>query len=126
MDFSHLLFVVAFVLFFGYAIHPRREGLKIISVFPGTSAEVAGLRKGDLITAIDGVPVHERGCADPEGEIAGQRRVLTYLREHSSSVAAAGDQVTVIKDQLAKIDIEQLGDAEREELMSAMSKLLNR
>ena len=52
--------------------------------------------------------------------------VLFADESHSSSVAAAGDQVTVIKDQLAKIDIEQLGDAEREELMSAMSKLLNR
>ena len=61
--------------------HPRPEGLEIIRVFPGTSAEAAGLREGDLITAVDGIPVHERECGKPEGEPAGQRQVLTYLRE---------------------------------------------
>jgi len=65
----------------GLADEPRPEGLRIIKVFPGTSAEAAGLREGDLIVAIDGIPVHERGCGDPQGDPAGQRQVLSYLRD---------------------------------------------
>ena len=64
----------------GLAVHPRPQGQEIISVFPGTSAEAAGLREGDLITAINGTPVHELGCSDPQGDRAGQRLSLSYLR----------------------------------------------
>ena len=59
-------------------VHPRSEGLEILEVFADTSAEAAGLRTGDLIVAIDG---HELGCQDPQGEPAGRRKVLSYLRD---------------------------------------------
>ena len=65
----------------GLAFHPRPEGMEILKVFPGTSAEEAGLREGDLITAIDGIPVHERGCSDPRGAPTGQHEMLSYLRD---------------------------------------------
>lgn len=65
----------------GVAFRPRPGGLEIISVFPGTSAEAAGLREGDLVIAIDGTPVHERGCADPRGDPAGQTAVWSYRRD---------------------------------------------
>ena len=65
----------------GVATRPRPEGLEIIRVFPGSSAEAEGLRKGDLVIAIDGTPVHERGCGDPRGDPAGQRQVWSYLRD---------------------------------------------
>jgi hypothetical protein len=65
----------------GVGIYPRSEGLEILEVFAGTSAEAAGLRTGDLIVAIDGTPVHERGCSDPLGDPAGRRMVLSYLRD---------------------------------------------
>ena len=65
----------------GLAFHPRPDGMEILKVFPGTSAEEAGLREGDLITAIDGIPVHERGCSDPRGAQTGQHEMLSYLRD---------------------------------------------
>ena len=63
----------------GMAFHPRPEGLEILRVFPGTSAASAGLREGDLVLAIDGTPVYQRGCGDPSGEAAGERQVVSYL-----------------------------------------------
>jgi hypothetical protein len=65
----------------GVATRPRPEGLEIIRVFPGTSAEAAGLREGDLVIAVNGTPVHERGCGDPRGVPAGQRQVWSFLRD---------------------------------------------
>ena len=65
----------------GVATRPRAEGLEIIRVFPGSSAEAAGLRGGDLVIAKDGIPVHEWGCGDPRGDPAGQLQVWSYLRD---------------------------------------------
>ena len=65
----------------GLAVRPRAEGLEIMQVFSGTSAESAGLLEGDLIVALDGTPVHERGCRDPGAGPAGRREVVSYLRD---------------------------------------------
>jgi hypothetical protein len=57
----------------GFALRPMAAGFEVIRVFPGTSAERAGIRVGDLVTAVDGTPVHERGCVpvfDDEAEAA--------------------------------------------------------
>lgn len=48
----------------GMALSPRRDVLEVLAVFPGTSAHAAGVREGDEIVAVDGVPVAERGCRD--------------------------------------------------------------
>ena len=65
----------------GLAYRPRPGGEELIKIFPGSSAEAAGLREGDLVVAIDGTPVHERGCGDPMGNPPGQRQVWSYLRD---------------------------------------------
>lgn len=65
----------------GLGVRSLPEGLEVVAVFPGTSAAAAGLRKNDLIVAIDGVPVHERGCADPKGKPAGENQVLSFVRD---------------------------------------------
>ncbi len=79
----------------GMGLHPLPEGLKIIKVFPDTSAEAAGLRKGDLIIAIDGTPVYERGCGDPEGDPAGRREVWTYIRDGLQADAEIETEILV-------------------------------
>ncbi len=61
----------------GVGVHPRSEGWEILAVFANTSSEAAGLRTGDLIVAIDGTPVNERGCQDPQGAPVGRRMVLS-------------------------------------------------
>ena len=34
-----------------------------------------------LLVTIDGTPVHELGCRDPQDDPAGLRKVLSYLRD---------------------------------------------
>ncbi len=63
----------------GLAYDPRPEGLRVVRVFSDTSAEAAGLREGDLIVAIDGIPVHSRGCVSRSD--VGQQQVFLYLRD---------------------------------------------
>lgn len=46
----------------GVGLAPRPEGWEVLRVFPGDPGERAGLQAGDLITAVDGTPVYERGC----------------------------------------------------------------
>ncbi len=65
----------------GYGVSPHPEGLEIVTVFLGTSAAAAGLRTGDLVVAIDGTAVDERGCGDPESLQIGRPQILSYLRE---------------------------------------------
>jgi hypothetical protein len=48
----------------GLAYASLPEGLRVAWVFPGSSAEASGLREGDLIVAIDDVPVYPRGCGE--------------------------------------------------------------
>jgi len=48
-------------------------------VFTGTPAAAAGLRAGDVIVAIDGIPVYERPCEDPHGRPEGTAVDLSYL-----------------------------------------------
>lgn len=63
----------------GLAFRPRREGLEVVRVFPGTPAAAAGVREGDLVVAVDGTPVSERGCSDPNGKSPGDRQRLALL-----------------------------------------------
>lgn len=38
----------------GVALYERREGLEVLYVFPGSNADLSGIQKGDIITALDG------------------------------------------------------------------------
>lgn len=79
----------------GLGIHPRSEGLEILEVFAGTSAKAAGLRKGDLIVAINGAAVQELGCRDPQGDPPGQRTVLSYLRSGIQAEAEIETEILI-------------------------------
>jgi len=60
------------------------DGLRIEGVFPGSGAEAAGLAVGDLIVAIDGVPVANLGATVATDRIrgtAGTRVTLTVRRD---------------------------------------------
>lgn len=64
----------------GVALDPVEEGMKVLRVFDDTPAAAAGMEQDDLVVAVDGVPVAERGCReviDP----AGTRTTLTVRRD---------------------------------------------
>lgn len=65
----------------GAALRPQPEGLEIIAVFEDTPAEAAGLRRGDLVTAIDGQEAYSWGCNHPLADGGRERVRLTYRRE---------------------------------------------
>ncbi len=64
----------------GVGFDPKPEGLEVIQVFAGSPAASAGVLVGDLVTAIDGRPVADRGCdrAIPEDR---PRVTLSIVRE---------------------------------------------
>lgn len=70
---------------------PTLEGAMIAKVEPDSSAERAGLRKGDVVTAIDGHPV--RGSADLRNRVGlarvGDTLRIDYLRGREARLANA-------------------------------------
>ncbi len=78
----------------GLAYNPRPEGLRVVRVFPGTSAEAAGLRVGDLIVAIDGIPVYQQECGE-FSVIAGQQQVFSYTRDGVRAEATIETEVLI-------------------------------
>lgn len=66
----------------GVLFAPRERGFEIIHLVATTPAANAGLKTGDLVTAIDGVPVFERECQSsmPSDDNA-KTIVYTYERD---------------------------------------------
>ena len=75
------------------------RGLVVERVFPGTPADAAGLRRGDVIVAVAGAPLAERrGLADATGVLveamaAGPVRLLVERRRSSFEVEVEGATV---------------------------------
>ncbi len=63
------------------------DGALISSVFPGSAAEKAGLKAGDVITAIDGKPVHVAGDLSSRVGLArpGERMTLSVWRDKANT-----------------------------------------
>jgi C-terminal processing protease CtpA/Prc len=68
----------------GLMLRPNEEGFEVAEVMPGTPAERVGVLKGDLIFAVDGVPVHERGCQRIYGDDRVDSHVLSLRRGDNS------------------------------------------
>lgn len=75
------------------------RGLVVERVFPGTPADAAGLRRGDVIVAVDGMRLAERrGLADASGTLAeaiaaGPVQLLVERRRSRFDVEVEGDTV---------------------------------
>ena len=56
----------------GIRVRRAKDGIAITEVFAGSPAQAAGLVKGDIITAVGGIPVSERGAEKSVLAIAGK------------------------------------------------------
>lgn len=63
----------------GLALAPRGDEFEVLALLPGTPAEASGVRVGDRLLAVDGVPVAERGCVGIT-ETAASEQLLTLRR----------------------------------------------
>ncbi len=81
----------------GAALGATEDGLRVQSVFPGSGAAAAGIAAGDLVIAIDGVPVAQLGL---DGAVARIRGVV------GTTVAVTlrrGDQPVVLVVERRKL-----------------------
>jgi regulator of sigma E protease len=96
-------FILAIFIFtalfasFGRVVVPPVVG----AVTPGSAAQAAGIKPGDLITAIDGQPVNDF-LQLPEiiGLSAGQDLAITLVRDGQSLILHATPRVTRLRDPL--------------------------
>lgn len=66
----------------GAAFDPKERGWPVVAVFPGSGAEAAGLKVGDVLLARDGEKMWERDCPEDSAyDTEPQDVVLTILRD---------------------------------------------
>jgi len=66
---------------FGASLKPVRGSFEVLDVFDDAPAADAGLRKGDVITRLNGKPIAERGCPRTDGPEAPGNVAATILRD---------------------------------------------
>jgi carboxyl-terminal processing protease len=92
----------------GVRVNGAPRGLRIVGVLPGGPADQAGLRIGDVVTAVEGAPL---AGADPSGDATvarlkgpeGSRVTITVWSpppEGEAEAAGATREVTVVRDEI--------------------------
>lgn len=81
-------------------LQPTQSGVYIGTVHPGSAAEAAGIREGDVLTAIDGLPVDNQGrCHLPLYGQIGLGSVSRYLKPLGEklllSISRAGEELSL-------------------------------
>lgn len=62
-------------------LDPRQGGVYVSKVLPGSAAQAAGVREGDVLLAIDGLPLDKLGrCRHPLYGLLGARQVIRSLK----------------------------------------------
>jgi membrane-associated protease RseP (regulator of RpoE activity) len=96
----------------------RAEGVEVMSVSPSGPAETAGLRKGDVITAVDGKPLRKTAESGASRQLVqhlrsvepGQVVKVDYLREGKkmsasvTTVAAEPPMMRIVREHLPRLE----------------------
>jgi carboxyl-terminal processing protease len=99
----------------GTSVHPAKQGLVITDVFAGAPAEKAGLRPGDVITAVDGRSIAGIGINEATDRIKGPPGTtvrLTYRRGktlHRVAVERAKITIPEVTSKLVRRKDRKLG-----------------
>jgi carboxyl-terminal processing protease len=121
----------------GAWVDPSGEYLSIISPMPGSPAEKAGLRTGDLVIGVDGEDV-----TGIDGEVvrkriigpAGTQVMLTILREGKepfdvtltrASINVPTVEGRMLEDEIAYVRISIFADDTKDELRRSLEELLD-
>lgn len=64
----------------GVILLPVKDYFEIAMLVPGSPAEEVGLKKGDRVTHLDGVPIMDRGCRDFDGDVE-DSMLITVTRD---------------------------------------------
>jgi hypothetical protein len=64
----------------GLVFQPRAEGFAVAAALDGMPAAAAGVRKGDIVTAVNGTPLNGRGCRPLYDQSTAESVVLSLLR----------------------------------------------
>lgn len=96
----------------GISLHPVENGKLITYVMQNSPASRCGLRKGDLLVSVDGIPLDN--IEQLAGEL-GQRRTLSWIREdrtlsctveYSTFPSAEKSSMTWLREDVAVIKIQ--------------------
>ena len=96
----------------------RTDGVEVMSVSPSGPAETAGLRKGDVITAVDGKPLRKSGDRGAGRQLVehlrgvdpGQVVKLDYLRDGKkqsasvTTVAAEPPMMRIVREHMPMLE----------------------
>jgi S1-C subfamily serine protease len=96
----------------------RAEGVEVMSVSPSGPAEAAGLRKGDVIVAIDGKPLRKTADRSPSQQLVGHMRSVQpgqpvkveYLRDGkkltatATTTAAEPPMVRILRERMPALE----------------------
>lgn len=93
----------------GMTVDEDRRGLQVLNSFPGSPARKAGIRKGDLITAVNGRPLAGVDSRVATGRIKGPAGTSVKLE-----VTTGRDKPRTVSVERAKIDIPLVESALRE------------
>jgi len=81
----------------GLVFNPKHGGLQVVRVLDGSPAEVAGIRKGDTVTAVDGRSVHQRDCGSfGQRFTADDKEVILTIKRGEIALDITVDIVEII------------------------------
>ena len=92
----------------GVSIYQSRDGVKIAEVIPGTPAAESNMRAGDVIVAVDGVPLKGKTIEESKAKLRGQKNKpleITFVSKGDTlSTILRRTQITVKDLESARVE----------------------